>query len=39
MPVNKLSELKRGASAAPEDIVIDIEGIYPGRHCECMTTE
>ena len=26
MPVNKLSELKRGASAAPEDVVIDIEG-------------
>jgi hypothetical protein len=28
MPVNKLSELKKGASAAPEDVVIDIEGNY-----------
>ena len=26
MPANKLAELKKGASAAPEDVVIDIEG-------------
>jgi hypothetical protein len=26
MPANKLAELKKGASAAPEDVVIDIDG-------------
>jgi len=26
MPANKLAELKKGASAAPEDVVIDIAG-------------
>lgn len=26
MPANKLAELKKGASAAPEDVVIDVEG-------------
>jgi len=26
MPANKLAELKKGASASPEDVVIDVEG-------------